>query len=635
MLYRADIDGLRALSVLLVIFYHADMTLFSGGFVGVDVFFVISGFLITTFVYEEVKSGKFTYIGFYKRRIARLFPALLITLLMVLVFGFIFYSNQAFDNLGKEVFFSSLGAANLLFGKGVNYFVQDDAFRPLIHLWSLGVEEQFYFIWPTLLILLIRFSHRLQLLLIGVLLCVSLIAAQLNVVEQPNQTYFYPHFRFFELLFGCWLAIANHGSKEKLRLKSGVVQELVVLSALCAIMLPAILLDSTSEFPGINAILPCFGAMLYIQYAQGTVFAQYFSFKPIVFLGLISYPLYLFHQPVDSFLSFFQLQFNPLLTALVVLTISIPMAWLVYKYFEIPVRNATKKEKYSALICLVLVAGILAIAVFGILTAKNGGWEGRFKLLNPFAYKVSQNSRETFPLHFKRGWQVSDNKNTKVLFVGDSLLQQYVVPFSKAMGVGFSEVDVVSRGGCVLLKGADFLDSFADISCSSLRDRLYKLKKEYDYIVISQSWQIYDRKLINKPEGSNVNTKWHPFLSDTISHFKYFTKNVIVIGPHLTIGGTESLSPTVFLSKERYADDLNALEVTNHEYLDESRKFFKVFSREHEVKVVYPESLWALEKEPRLHDNSWSFFKDPYHISNSSSEYLIHRMKQLGLITSN
>ncbi len=158
--YRPDIDGLRAISVIAVIIFHTGFSFLSGGFIGVDVFFVISGYLITSLVYKEITSGTFSYLTFYKRRIARLLPALIITLILVLGFGFLFYDNREFDNLGKELFFSALGAANILFAQGVNYFAQEDSVRPLIHLWSLGVEEQFYLIWPTLLITLTFFKFR-------------------------------------------------------------------------------------------------------------------------------------------------------------------------------------------------------------------------------------------------------------------------------------------------------------------------------------------------------------------------------------------------------------------------------------------------------------------------------------------
>ena len=169
MSYRPDIDGLRALAVIAVIVFHSGFELFSGGYVGVDIFFVISGYLITGMVFDEVKSGSFTYANFYKRRIARLGPALAITLATVSCLGFFFYDNKAFDNLGKEIFFSAAGAANILFAQGINYFAQESTVRPLIHLWSLGVEEQFYLVWPTTLVLL--GALKLRRLLVFVLFC--------------------------------------------------------------------------------------------------------------------------------------------------------------------------------------------------------------------------------------------------------------------------------------------------------------------------------------------------------------------------------------------------------------------------------------------------------------------------------
>ncbi|MGF2735343.1 acyltransferase family protein [Marinobacter sp. DUT-1] len=199
-IYRPDIDGLRALAVLPVVLFHVDATLMPGGFVGVDVFFVISGFLITALLLSEMEGQRFSFAEFYKRRVARLLPALSVTLLMVVVFGFFFYGSRQFDSLGKDIFFSAFGAANLHFAQGVNYFAQDAAYQPLIHLWSLGVEEQFYVVWPVVMLAVYKLSKNLLVPVTLLLFALSFTLSIQGVSQDYLAGYFWPHYRAFELL---------------------------------------------------------------------------------------------------------------------------------------------------------------------------------------------------------------------------------------------------------------------------------------------------------------------------------------------------------------------------------------------------------------------------------------------------
>ena len=284
-----------------------------------------------------MNEGKFSFRSFYKRRAARLLPALSITLFGVLLFGFVFYNNQSFDNLGKELFFSSFGAVNILFSQGVNYFAKDDAYQPLIHLWSLGVEEQFYIIWPILLMSLYRFSI---LVVISVALMVFLFSFGMSVHAVNAgllKGYFLLQYRAFELLVGVITAFFMlHSVNIKI---SDLGKQFLTYVGCALIFIPMFILDSQSDFPGFNALIPCFGAALIIAFPNQGVITKLLSNKILVFIGLISYPLYLYHQPIISFMYFFDADLTSVEMFLGVTSISVLASWLTFKFIEMPIRK--------------------------------------------------------------------------------------------------------------------------------------------------------------------------------------------------------------------------------------------------------------------------------------------------------
>ena len=629
MKYRSDIDGLRAISVIAVIIFHTNLGILSGGYVGVDIFFVISGYLITGLIINDTRSGTFSYVDFYKRRIARLLPSLVITLFFVFIFGFIFYNNSAFDSLGKEVFFSSIGAANILFGQGVNYFVQDAAVRPLIHLWSLGVEEQFYLVWPTILILLTLLKNRWVLFAIALLFYLSFYMAFIEVKNAPIATYFYPQYRAFELLIGAFVAILMQcASYRRIQLEQEYREAIAYVSA-ALIITPMFLLNKESTFPGTNTLYPTFGAALFIAFSFQTTISKLFSSTPLVIVGLISYPLYLYHQPVISYLYFFNLADNKIILLFITLLISVPLSWLTYRYIEKPIRGlAHKKHRSSIAYVMPLTACLAFFAVSGLYVAKNNGISERFQMLNPFSYQVCKHSESTFHTHFRRGIDLSEKSNGKTLFIGDSLLQQYVYPLSKALDLDINDVDTITRGGCVLLKGVEFRDKFSDISCNDIRDALYKMNTHYKYVVISQSWDTYNDSILNiQGDDDNKLSKWTPFINQTIEYFKTRAKTIILIGRHINVEGTSAFNPTIFLTEEDYRAGLNNMRVSNSEALIESRSFFNNW--DDDVFIIHPLDIWSQNNVFKLHDNKWSFFRDNQHASSASTAYLENRIKSL------
>ncbi|MFC3105695.1 acyltransferase family protein [Salinisphaera aquimarina] len=631
MTYRADIDGLRGVAVLAVVLFHSGFDCFSGGYVGVDVFFVISGYLITGVVATEVDAGTFSFASFYRRRVARLFPALIVTLIAVLVFGFFFYSADGFDYLGKSVFFSSFGAANLLYAQGVDYFAQDESVRPLIHLWSLGVEEQFYLLWPLLLVVSAQWAYRWRLCATLVILVASLLWAISNYALSPTETYFLPQFRAFELLIGAAVAlIVNKGYAGNM-LERSLVRNVVSSIGVGLVIFPMFVLSRDSVFPGVNALWPCFGAASLIMTSERSMIARMLGWRPLVLIGLISYPLYLYHEPVISALKYFDEEINSYVLLVSTLLISAPASWVTYKYLEQPIREGVRSRGQRRRVLLVaLVSGLLVSAICGAVVAKTNGLADRFKVLNQFAYEVTQQGNSEFSHIFKRGIDVRAGADSEVLFFGDSVLQQYVIPISKALGVPLGRVDTITRGGCVLLKGAEFRDKFSDISCDSLRKELFSQKKHYRYVVFSQAWALYDGQVTNMREPSEDSPlyKWLPFIKATIDEFRRQGSKVIIIGAHPEIQGTKRLAPQLFLTRSDYRNGLATLRLANDKYLKASLPFFTEIASTEGVCALNPIEIWG-EPEPTIHNGQWSFFKDRHHLTRSGAQYLTNSLSHM------
>src|ERR1700722_12179845 len=292
--YRADIDGLRAVAVLSVLAFHIRLRGISGGFVGVDVFFVISGYLISSIVFTEIVESRYSVIGFYERRIRRIFPALFAMLAVVSIFAVVYLLPAELVGYSKSMLAATASASNFYFWRHSGYFDSPTSY-PLLHTWSLAVEEQFYILFPIFLILVRKFfPSRLRLSII-VLFCASLVASVI-IVSQNRQTAFYmPYTRAWELLLGTILSLEMfpHLDREWLR-------NLATLAGIGLIGFSIFFYTERTLFPGLTALAPCLVSALIIGAGEGgsSLVAKVLSWRPIVFIGLISYSLYLWHWPI-------------------------------------------------------------------------------------------------------------------------------------------------------------------------------------------------------------------------------------------------------------------------------------------------------------------------------------------------
>jgi peptidoglycan/LPS O-acetylase OafA/YrhL len=419
--YRADIDGLRGISVLAVVAFHAFPDLAPGGFVGVDVFFVISGFLISGIIFDETRSGAFSLRSFYARRIRRIFPALVLVLTATAIAGWWILLPQDMLRLGKQLLASAAFVANFYFWFQSGYFSPDAHSFPLLHLWSLGVEEQFYIVWPLVLLLLRRRPDRI----FAAILVIAALSFLLNIlsIDRHEANFYSPLTRAWELMLGAGVAwlVRRYPSLVVMR-----QTEALRMLGLGLILLAAFMFDSQMRYPGWLALVPTIGsALLVASPGTGGVTSYVTAKGPIVAIGRISYPLYLWHWPLLVLAEAFK--FNPLtdLERSLVVALSFILAALTYQW-EKPIRfGASGRAKIAS-----LAAGMVAVAVAGVAIINARGFETRFPseiraLADVPVISREQRQHECF-LDLKRETTFADScveaKRPLVLTWGDSTI---------------------------------------------------------------------------------------------------------------------------------------------------------------------------------------------------------------------
>jgi len=354
--YRPDIDGLRALAVLSVVLFHAFPGWLRGGFIGVDVFFVISGFLISSIVLRELQQGVFSFATFYARRVRRIFPALILVLAVCLAFGWLALFPDEYAQLGKHVVGGAGFSANLFYWAQVGYFDTAADTKPLLHLWSLGIEEQFYILWPVLLLL--AWKRGLNLVLVAALLAiVSFLVNVGGLAQHASATFYSPASRAWELLLGAGLACLHARPGASLHLMPRLRLAPNSLAWTGAILLAAGLALITREhrFPGWLALLPAVGALLLIGAGPQAWFNRVvLSNRLLVWVGLISYPLYLWHWPLLSFARIVESREPAPAIRAGALLLAILLAWLTYRVLERPLRTGPPARRVAALCALML-----------------------------------------------------------------------------------------------------------------------------------------------------------------------------------------------------------------------------------------------------------------------------------------
>ena len=529
--YRPDIDGLRAISVIFVILFHADLLWIQGGFIGVDVFFVISGYLITRSIDKEMLGNVFSFKAFYLRRIRRIIPVLVFVMLVITIPACLFLFANDLETFGRTALHTILSTNNFyLWIKGSNYFVGNTELMPLLHTWSLSVEEQFYFIWPPILLLLHRYlnlKNRLYFIILFIVIGLGLSVFLASFY--PKVAYFLLPARLFELSLGAGLALFWDKIPELSRNKNNGIS----VVGLLLILLPVFLLNGLSTFPGFNAFYPCLGAVLLIlsgknSHTKGIV-NRLLTIKPLVFIGLLSYSMYLWHWPIFSFIKYVGLE----LTSdklIVALTSTVLLSYFSWKFIEKPFRYRFKYNFSKTLLVILLPCLLIIGTLYGVLDGKDG-FPGRHPTLiefdkkNNYPSKLRRNCYDVFKVGNCDQCGLGVKKDTlDGVLIGDSFANHsaaFIDVLAKDSGLYFHDS---AAGGYPLLYDVD------DQTGVPTRDTAYGEKrlayaKKFKTIIVATNWE----RFLDK-ESKN-----YKLVMATIKELLDLDKNVIIIDPLRTV----------------------------------------------------------------------------------------------------
>jgi peptidoglycan/LPS O-acetylase OafA/YrhL len=394
--YRPDVDGLRSIAVLSVIFFHFKVPGFGGGYVGVDIFFVISGFLIGSIILRGLESGKFSFLEFYQRRIARLYPAYVAMMCFTSIVAFLLFLPREFAQFGKSVVASVAYVSNILFYRESGYFDASVNLKPLLHTWSLSTEEQFYIFFPVLAYLLFRCGHGKY--IVGMLLTIGLISLVMSVymVDRDSVAAFYLfQFRAWELLVGVIVAFGRIPSPSNYG-RANILSAIGLLLIVVAI----IGFDEKTAFPGVSALLPCIGAGLVIHSGVQSrpLINQLLSQRGPVFIGLISYSLYLWHWPLIVFARYYALRDLDPLETVTLTAATFACAVLSWRFVERPFRTPANVPVRSYVRFFTISAAVTGLlAGMGIVIVQSKGLPGR---LSPETARMAEAA-----IDFEQNWQ--------------------------------------------------------------------------------------------------------------------------------------------------------------------------------------------------------------------------------------
>ena len=646
MKYRAEIDGLRALAVLPVILFHAGFEWFSGGFVGVDVFFVISGYLITTIIISEMAEGKFSIVNFYERRARRILPALFFVMAACLPFAWLWLTPTDLKYFGQSLVAVSTFSSNILFWSESGYFDNAAELKPLLHTWSLAVEEQYYILFPIFLMLTWRLGIKWVLILLSGVFFISLGVAQWGAYNSPPAAFFLLPTRGWELLIGVFAAFYL---KYNTHLKSHSLNQALSLLGFGMIVYSITAFDKTTPFPGLYALIPTIGTGLLILCTVPKTFVhKLLSLKFIVGIGLISYSTYLWHQPLLAFARHRLLGDVSDLILIALCIASLVMAWFSWRFVEGPFRNKHTITRNKVFLFSIVGIGIFCSLGLSI-NLKNGyGERVNFteELSKTFERPAKPNCFTTLFNHSEEQWGCTlgrDEGDIDFILFGDSIslsLSSLIDEKGKKRGM---KIFYTSANGCLPFAGIypEGNDQYQN-NCNLLNERVYQFAKDSKVkgIILSAIWSYYTLGDYDFRGAQLISDKANgPFtLQHSISTFsnafdvtvKKYTSIEVPIHLITEPPRQKYLPKSAYFMIERGRSSITDLSVkrSNFEKLNEIP--ITVFStHENEIDIYNITNLFCDELLCPIGDKNGSFYYDNTHLSTYGASKLSNTIENI------
>lgn len=651
MQYRKDVDGLRAVAVLPVILYHAGISTFSGGYVGVDIFFVISGYLITGIISAEIAEGTFTVSNFYVRRIKRIFPALYFMIFVSVILSGFLLLPEHFRNFGKSVIATVFFSSNFFFWKQSGYFDEAAETKPLLHTWSLGVEEQFYIIFPLFLLFLYKNRQNIK-LAVAAVFAVSLALGIFLTYRKPEMSFYLLPTRAWELMLGAMLSLGVFRKVE-----NRYAADAVSLLGAAMIAASVMFFNTATPFPGYSALLPCVGAALIIYAGEGSILGRVLSFRPLVFIGLLSYALYLWHWVFFSFRNYYKNIAGDafFMDNLFIIAVTFLFAIVSYYFVEHPIRR--KKFPVPPKLFRISAAVMLLFTIIGTVVYKTDGMPFRMPDSVNVVTDVKESRYRSTDCYYRDPMKadidnlcrMGDKKNKPTFIIwGDSHALSLTDGMDKyARANGITGV-FAGKSACPPLRLVRILINDVPTNCRQFNDIIFKdvaSDKDMKNVFLVGRWEVYSGKPTLGNDAGSVMT-----LDDGITKNVIEDNNLKVFEESLvrTIGSLERAGKNVYFVMDvpevpyDVPSEMGKIEYFKHvfpaltsfvtsalpysHYQERNELVFQVLEKvksKTNVKVVDIQDILCKDGECKLTEGGKSLYADDDHLSVFGSEYVI------------